>query len=625
MHKRMALLLVVAGSCLACAVANGGTKAKNPNPTNGAIGVTVPLLQWTKGDTAIFHNVYLGTTSELTEADLVKSLNQYEMYYHGPGFEAGATYYWRVDEVEGDMVTIHTGDVWSFTTQALTAYHPSPADGAGNVGPEPVLTWMSGSGAVRQHHLYFGDSSDAVSQGGAETDKGMLDLTDTTFTPGALEGLKTYYWRVDEILVGDTIRTGAVWSFTTYSSVDDFESYIDDWEAGDAIWEVWLDGMTNNTGSTVGYFDPPFAEQGVVHGGLQSMPLDYNNVVSPYYSEAERQLESTQDWAGGAVSALTLHFRGRGGNSPGQLYAALEDSKHRVGVVAYPDPNRIAMAAWTRWEIATSEFSAAGVDLAAVEKIYIGVGDRDNPVPGGNGLLYIDDIYIGGFGEALPTAIFAEDFEGLILGPKVDEGLAGTAVWTETPPAGWVIDESGIPGIGDPTTDGVTEWAGWAFADKEWWTTAAEDQNRSQFTRGVGTVAIADPDEWDDADHTDSASAGWYKTFLSTPAIDISSVKPGTLKLTFSSSWRPEFDDDYHQTANVKVSFDGGEPQELFRWESDGGSPNFKPDATNETATFKIDHPGGAQTMVLTFGLFDAGNDWWWAIDNIEIAGEPAQ
>jgi len=25
--------------------------------------------------------------------------------------------------------------------------------------------------------------------------------------------------------------------------------------------------------------------------------------------------------------------------------------------------------------------------------------------------------------------------------------------------------------------------------------------------------------------------------------------------------------------------------------------------------------------MVLTFGLFDAGNDWWWAIDNIEVTG----
>ena len=27
----------------------------------------------------------------------------------------------------------------------------------------------------------------------------------------------------------------------------------------------------------------------------------------------------------------------------------------------------------------------------------------------------------------------------------------------------------------------------------------------------------------------------------------------------------------------------------------------------------------GAKSMVITFGYFDAGNDWWWAIDNIVV------
>jgi len=351
------------------------------------------------------------------------------------------------------------------------------------------------------------------------------------------------------------------------------------------------------------------------------MPLDYNNVVAPHYSQAERTWAAPQDWAVGDVNTLTLFFRGTSANSPDSLYVALEDSAGTVGVAVNPEPSRIALAAWTRWEIPMSTFSAAGVNLDAVTVMYIGVGDRDNPTPGGAGVVYIDDIYVGEPGDVIPIALFAEDFEGLVLGPNVDEGLAGLNVWTETPPPGWIIDESGIPGIGDPTTDGVTEWAGWSFADKEWWTAAAEDQNRSQFTLAVGTVAIADPDEWDDAAHADSASEGWYKTFLSTPPIDISGVKAGTLALTFASSWRPEFDDDYHQTGNLTVSFDGGEPEELFRWESDGASPNFKADATNESVTVEINPPGGAQNMALTFGLFDAGNDWWWAIDNVQVTG----
>jgi len=108
---------------------------------------------------------------------------------------------------------------------------------------------------------------------------------------------------------------------------------------------------------------------------------------------------------------------------------------------------------------------------------------------------------------------------------------------------------------------------------------------------------------------------------MSTPAIDISAVEPGTLVLTFSSSWRPEYDSDYHQTGNLTVSFDGGDETELFLWESNTASPNYKTDATNETVTVPIDAPAGAESMVLTFGLFDAGNDWWWAIDNIEVTG----
>ena len=212
--------------------------------------------------------------------------------------------------------------------------------------------------------------------------------------------------------------------------------------------------------------------------------------------------------------------------------------------------------------------------------------------------------------------LFAEDFEGLPLGPNVDEGVAGDAVWTKTAPEGWTIDDSAMPGVDDPATDGVTEWAGWSFADKAWWTETAGDQDRSLFTLGSGIVAVADPDEWDDADHAE----GWYNSFLATPIIDLAGVAADTLQLTFDSSWRPEFDDNYHQTANITVSFDGGDPVEVLLWESDSSSENFKDYATNEAVGVVIEKPEGATNMVVTFGLYDAGNDWWWAIDNVQIA-----
>ena len=70
------------------------------------------------------------------------------------------------------------------------------------------------------------------------------------------------------------------------------------------------------------------------------------------------------------------------------------------------------------------------------------------------------------------------------------------------------------------------------------------------------------------------------------------------------------------------MSFDGGPEVEVLLWSSDENDPNYKDDnSTNDMITVPLNNPSGAQSMVVTFGLFDAGNDWWWAIDNIEITG----
>jgi hypothetical protein len=196
----------------------------------------------------------------------------------------------------------------------------------------------------------------------------------------------------------------------------------------------------------------------------------------------------------------------------------------------------------------------------------------------------------------------------------VDEALppAGN-YWTHTPPAGWINDNSGVPGAGTDL-DGVTEWAGWTFVTKDWWVDIAEDQQRSQFILGEGTVAVADPDEWDDMDHAE----GLFNAFLVTPVIDITGAEAGSLQLLFDSSWRQEDT----QTATVTVSYDGGDPEVILLWESELGDPAFlKADATNEKVTLDLNNPEGAQNVVITFGMVDAGNDWWWAIDNVEVVG----
>ena len=366
---------------------NPWAMAREPNPVDGAAAVLVPLLRWTAGDGALLHDVYLGTSPDLGPADLVASRVPITMHYSVRGLEAGATYYWRVDEIAADGQTVCPGNVWSFTAQALTAYRPDPADGASAASPAATLIWMPGVSAVK-HHVYFGESLEAVKQGAADVDKGTL--TETRFAPGTLESLRTYYWRVDEIGAADVVKTGPVWSFTTYLPVDDFESYTND--LGSAIFDTWIDGWTNNTGSTVGYTQAPFAEQKIVYGGKQSMPLDYNNVPSPFYSEAEREFAPAQDWTVGDAGMLVLFVRGRVGNGSAPLYIIVKDASNRTATVVHPDAVVVGTPKWTEWRIPLS--SLAGVNLTGVKNIIIGVGDKANSKAGGPGRIYIDDICV---------------------------------------------------------------------------------------------------------------------------------------------------------------------------------------------------------------------------------------
>jgi hypothetical protein len=158
---------------------------------------------------------------------------------------------------------------------------------------------------------------------------------------------------------------------------------------------------------------------------------------------------------------------------------------------------------------------------------------------------------------------------------------------------------------------GMAEWRGWSFADPQWWANAAQDQGRGGFTRSSGAAAIADPDEWLDA----AANPGTFQSRLITPAISLPAGAGSLARLRFDSSWRPEAS----QRASVAASFDGGPFAEVLVLSSQPGDPDYRPDATNENVVVDLDGPPGATTLQLQFELRDAGNNWWWAIDNLEV------
>ena len=184
---------------------------------------------------------------------------------------------------------------------------PIPAVAQKNVEVDAVLSWRAGREAV-SHQVQFGTDQQAVTNGTAP----VQTVTEHSFDPGALDLGRTYYGKITEVTDAQTPRAwpGDVWSFSTkeYLVVDDFESYTDD--EGSRIYETWIDGWTNSTGSVVGNFQAPFAERTILHGGKQSMPFEYNNVKTPFYSETERVFSPLADWTTNGADTLSLWVRG---------------------------------------------------------------------------------------------------------------------------------------------------------------------------------------------------------------------------------------------------------------------------------------------------------------------------
>jgi hypothetical protein len=144
------------------------------------------------------------------------------------------------------------------------------------------------------------------------------------------------------------------------------------------------------------------------------------------------------DWQTPASWGTALVAIPGAGPSTDRVYVTLQDSSNRSATVTYPGPE-IMRASWTEWRIPLSAFSSAGVKLTAVKKMFIGVGDKASPKPGGTGILYIDDIQVGkpiaSAGVGLVAAYSFEDdvkdssangYHGAVLGaPTYTAGRAG--------------------------------------------------------------------------------------------------------------------------------------------------------------------------------------------------------
>jgi hypothetical protein len=369
--------------------------AYSPNPPDGAefVDPNNVTLTWTPGFGAILHTLYLGDNfDEVTNATGGAPLGS--ATYKPDPLELEKVYYWRVDEF--DSVETHKGDVWSFTTPGAVG-NQQPVYGATDVPLNAILSWIPADSAA-SHELYFGTDKAAVRNGdtGSPEYKGPRALGAESYDPGLLEADTAYYWRVDEIDAQGNTAKGPLWTFTTggFLLVDDFESYTDDDVAGKAIWQTWVDGFgVPDNGAQVGYLLPPYAEQTIVHGGSQSMPLLYTNEGGVTNSEASLTLTAPRDWTQASAAELSLWFRGSSGNAAEPLYLSASNAAGAPAVVAHDDLNAAQTSRWTQWIVPLQAIADQGINLGNVDKIAIGLGSKAGMASsGGSGTMYIDDI-----------------------------------------------------------------------------------------------------------------------------------------------------------------------------------------------------------------------------------------
>ncbi|MCH8219139.1 MAG: hypothetical protein IH892_20455, partial [Planctomycetes bacterium] len=259
------------------------------------------------------------------------------------------------------------------------ATRPNPASDATDVAPDTTLSWGRNGREAGSHEIYVGTNADDLALAGA--------ASESSFSTDALDLQlgQTYSWRVDEIndVMDPSTWEGTVWSFTTVDAIiiDDMESYKD--EEFLEIWATWVDGFDDPAnGSLVGKGAAFAPETDIVHGGSQSLPMNYDNRTAAQ-SEATRTFDAPMDWTGHGIQSLVLYLnRGADNTGGGQVYVKINDTKivYEGGAELPP-----GWDLWTQWTIDLS----AVADAASVRSLTIGVEGA-----GATGVLYVDSIQL---------------------------------------------------------------------------------------------------------------------------------------------------------------------------------------------------------------------------------------
>lgn len=213
-----------------------------------------------------------------------------------------------------------------------------------------------------------------------------------------------------------------------------------------------------------------------------------------------------------------------------------------------------------------------------------------------------------------------EDFEGLTLVPFTEASVIGDMTdFTQTIP-NWTIDNSENLGY-----SAEQAYDGWSAMDVFSWGDEQGGQGRTLFNivDPNNTVLVGDGDAFYDYDFNfddePGAPAEGLNTYIGR-TYDLNAHDNCTLKIEFEYEFRVE----NQQLGVAEVSFDGGATwTRLLELDSNDGANN---DVLAGLASFQAGTDFDAKqsnTMTLRFGYLMADNNWWFAVDNVNVEADP--
>jgi len=386
-----------------------GGKQTNKRHHNNIKNVTDALKGVWKNETKVITPIDGGTKEELKLAikaacSILDENTQLVLYFNDHGnceFDFDEWYDWycpyRVD-VENPLdvnFPLHEGWVEGLTAMAIQPTdEPMPTLDLTLVDPidsndwsiwlnETEIPWPE-SGIIPA-----GDYQLPVDYTAIRTGENHLSISTTNPTAVMiLNGLQLHSGPINEIEVEVEYEIG---------TIDDFESYTDNWELGEAIWQTWIDGLVdpNNGGSQVGYYEPPFAEQEIVHSGDKSMPFFYINIELTTESSAYRTFEPPMDWSD--YDTLSMWIYGDPNNTGSNFFIQVNGMRGYQNVdlseaewqqVKF-DLNSLDtnMESEAKWQQVTFDLNSLDTNMEMVASLSLGIDE--NYVYGN---IFIDDI-----------------------------------------------------------------------------------------------------------------------------------------------------------------------------------------------------------------------------------------